>query len=98
MNKNTHFLLKSNVESLILLISHVGQWRINEIRAYFGMTKNWKNKIIVPKRPPCQRCGKVKLFHIVSNGGRGGIGNDVEKKLFLNSILSTIIVKSKMES
>ena len=35
-----------------------------------------------------------KSIFIVS---KGGIGNDVEKKLFLNSDLSTIIVKSKME-
>ena len=41
--------------------------------------------------------GKVKSSFPHRFEGEGSIGNDVEKKLFLNSILSTIIVKSEME-
>ena len=54
----------------------------------FGKVKSF------PIPPPYQRCGKVKLLHIVV---KGDIGKDVEKKLFLDPILSTIIVKSKMD-
>ena len=41
--------------------------------------------------------GSVSTGPFDHNGKRGTLGNDVEKKLFLNSILSTVIVKSKME-
>ena len=41
--------------------------------------------------------GSVSTGPFGHNGKRGSLGNDVEKKLFLNSILSTITVKSKMK-
>ena len=55
----------------------------------------WKSKNIVSKGPPLGSVWKSKTFPHWSQGGT--LGNDVGKKLFLNSNLSTIIVKSKME-
>ena len=55
----------------------------------------WKSKNIVSKGPPLGSVWKSKTFPHWSQGGT--LGNDVGKKLFLNSNLSTIIMKSEME-
>ena len=59
---------------------------IRKVKSAFLRKKNGKVKSSFPRVPPWDQCGKG-----------GGIGNDVEKKFFLNLSLSFIIVKSKME-
>ena len=69
MNKNTHFLLKNNVVSLILLISHVG-----DVEDYWNARPLWhdkklESKIIISKGPPLGSVWESKTFPHWSQGG-----------------------------